>query len=79
MLPVPLYFATCGYGQSGRLRVALPRPAYGPVNGIGMKRLPVATISCGATPFSIQFTIGVSMSKLSVAMLPLQCPMFGTR
>jgi hypothetical protein len=27
MLPVPLYFATCGYGQSGRVRSTLPAVA----------------------------------------------------
>src|SRR5436189_5027564 len=77
MSPEPVYRSVFGYGHSGRLRVAFDSPVYGP--GVAWKRLPVATISSGATPFSIQFTIGVSMSKLSVAMLPLQWPMFGTR
>src|SRR5437667_11314971 len=77
MSPEPVYRSVFGYGHSGRLRVVFDRPVYGPI--VAGKRLPLAMISSGATPFSIQFTIGVSMSKLSVAMLPLQWPMFGTR
>ena len=27
MLPLPLYLATCGYGNNGRVRVTLPFPS----------------------------------------------------
>src|SRR5439155_16479089 len=48
MSPEPVYRSVFGYGHSGRLRVVFDRPVYGPI--VAGKRLPVATISSGATP-----------------------------
>ena len=50
--PVPLYRATCGYGQSGLVKTLLASPT----------AVPVATILSGATPVSTQRSNAVRMS-----------------
>src|ERR1700724_2233050 len=55
VLPLPLYFATLGKTQSGRVIWT--------AGGVSLTNL-VATIVSGATPVSTQVTSGVSASKL---------------
>src|SRR6185436_2580595 len=67
MLPVPLYCASCGYGQSGRLRSTLPAVEC------------VARIERGGVPCSRQCSSGVSASKTLGPSPPPQCPMPGAK
>src|SRR5262249_6560993 len=55
-LPLPLYFATWGYGQSGRVRTDL------------LSTTRAAGIVCGAAPFSTHSASGVKASKTLVPM-----------
>src|SRR5215467_6890659 len=70
----PTYFAASGYGQRGRFRV-VGNPVMVPC--VLRNAVPVAAIKSGATPFSTQFTIDVTASKLAVAGPPEQWPMLG--
>lgn len=66
MLPEPLYLAVCGYGQSGRVRTALPwtRRAAG--------------IRSGAAPHSTHCSAAVSISNVLAPTPPPQWNMPGT-
>src|SRR6188474_1025205 len=79
-LPVPLYRATCGYGHSGRVRVA---DHVAGTSALTPAALPapraLAVTLAGATPCSTQATSGVSMSNWSVLGPAEQCVMPGTR
>ncbi len=66
MLPDPLYFATSGYGQSGRVRTTVPSTTRDP------------TIDRGATLFSTHSTSGVNASNVLAPTPPLQWNMPGT-
>src|SRR5262245_53809250 len=65
MLPVPLYFATCGYGQSGRVRSTLPAVACD------------AMIWSGALPCSTHRSSGPTLSNTFGPSPPPQWPMPG--
>src|SRR5205807_3657781 len=52
MLPASLYFATCGYGQSGRVRTTFP------------STMRDAMMVEGAVPFSTHSTSGVNASNV---------------
>src|SRR6266851_1196130 len=60
MLPEPLYFATCGYGHSGRVRITLS----------STKREPM--MWSGGTAFSTHSTTGVSASNVLTPTPPLK-------
>src|SRR5262249_17238376 len=60
LLPLPLYEAVCGYGQTSRVRVAVP-----------LVRCD-ATIESGALPCSTHCSRAASLSKLSVPSPPWQ-------
>ncbi len=65
MLPLPLYWATCGYGHSGRVRSTLPAVECD------------ATIEPGALPVSTQASSGPTLSKSFGPSPPPQCAMPG--
>src|SRR5207249_3216280 len=69
VLPAPLYFATLGKTQSGRVIWT--------VGGVSSTNL-VATIVSGATPASTQVTSGVSASNTLGPGPPAQWNMPGT-
>ena len=66
MLPVPLYLATCGCGQSGRVRVTFPAVIFD------------ASIRCGSCPLSTQESSALIMSNVSGPSPPPQWPIPGT-
>src|SRR5688572_6623026 len=63
-LPLPLYFAYCGYEQMGRVR---PDVALNPVNCVGV------------TPFSRHCSMAPIESNVFGPLPPPQCAMPGTR
>src|SRR5580704_15123972 len=66
MLPVPLYFATCGYGHNGRVRSTFPLA------------LCVATMLSGAAPVETHMSTTFTLSKVFGPSPPPQWPIPGS-